>query len=109
MCRRLRQVWSGGEVAIGDKVSGGSLIVLLARAVRPVAAASAAVHGEPVEPQPNSTPDGHCPSTCRDERGGGQGGCPPHLTPHLRTREFEATTAPVSVHIPTAAETMVNP
>ena len=46
------------KVAIGDKVSEGSLIVLLARSEEGKPAASAAVRGEPVEPQPSSTPDG---------------------------------------------------
>ena len=97
------------KVAIGDKVSEGSLIVLLARGEEGKPSASAAVRGEPVEPQPSSTPDGALSfDKLRTSGEVGKEAATPHpspLTPHAL--EFEPTTAPVSVHIPTAAETAV--
>ena len=121
------------RVAIGDKVSEGTLIVLLAgseegkasptpdSAPVPSAVAAAirsdekavlvdekAVRGEPVEPQPDAAPDGALSFGKLRTNGEENVAPPPYsalLTPDAPPTEMEPTTAPAPVHIPTAAET----
>ncbi len=66
-------------VAVGDKVSEGSAVVLLASTDEEKPAPGAAVRGEPMEPPPASTPDGALSfDTLRTNGEAGKGAPTPH-------------------------------